>query len=629
MSDHVRLDKLNKEIEFTQASKKVNGIPGKKQTSINEKARIIADKSVKTAKNGALAIKEAGKDMVRTTSYQITDHTNDFYDSDPDFAENAAKQQVANTVYAARFAYRGRRSITNIPKKHKAKKNALNDFVKEEKQKFLDKNKCVSEEILQEKEAEFRKEGKKVVKDNKQAIYKENGIKAGIKPVQSSKRMIYNQSRKVINRIENKDLSGKIIGRSAKGVYYVARYHRAILRTIVTTLKFVKNVFAFGKAMVSSAVGLMVAVLTSLPFFLIFITIILVINMILSLTYTGRIVQFTDNEVYLEYRYQANVAPDEILAITQTLGWTSEDKEDYEALFALLLDGKDENWNISYDTMLDNIFNKYNPARYSWQDHKISVQRENIFGIDKTEFLNREDYLDLFPDYRNNPDTYGSDENVASMKNKVHQLLDENGQKYAGRFFYENFNQDPLNIEEIGANSATYKVGFRSFMNGAFHGGADIAAAEGTNAYAVTDGKVIATYNTATASGDICTNKDKRTIALCGLNHAGNQVVLQHEIIDKRSEEKSYLYIAYFHLQKGSVNVSVGDYVKAGDIIGKTGNTGMSFGGHLHFQSWIDAEDRYQLPATASGNAVIVSNENTIDPTMLCSIQFRNHIYGR
>ena len=55
----------------------------------------------------------------------------------------------------------------------------------------------------------------------------------------------------------------------------------------------------------------------------------------------------------------------------------------------------------------------------------------------------------------------------------------------------------------------------------------------------------------------------------------------------------------------------------------------MSFGGHLHLQSWINAQDGYQLPPAANGNAVIAVNENTIDATMLCSIKFRNYIYGR
>lgn len=610
MADFVRFEKLNKEVECTPASKEMN-------------VKDFLVKSAGIAKNASVALGKAGEQIVRNTSYQITDHTKDFYESDPEFAENVAKQRLAGSIYAGRFAYRGARSVGNIPKKHKAKKEYLKAYV--ENKKLAEKG-IVSEA----KEKEIVKDGKKYIKDNKKAIYQESGIKAGIKPVQSTKRMISNQSRKAINHVKSKDTSGKVIGTSAKGIYYVARYHRAFLKTLGTVIRFVKNAFSFALSLITSGIGLFTTIITSLPLFIIFLSVLLLLNFILSLTYTGRITQFTDNEVYLEYRYQANVAPDEILSITETLGWTSEDKEDYEALFALLLDGKDENWNITYDKMLDNIFNKYNPAKYSWEDRKIKVHRENVFGIDKTEYLTYEDYLDLFPEFKSKKDIYGSEKTIASMKKQAYQLLEESGQRYSGRFFDNvSFEHDPLNLKDINKNSATYKVGFRSFMDGAFHGGTDIAAPEGTDTYAVIDGKVIATYNTATASGDICTDKDKRNVALCGINHAGNQVVIQHEIIDKRTEKKAYLYIAYFHLQKGSVKVSVGDNVSAGDVIGKTGNTGMSFGGHLHFQSWIDVQNRYQLPASANGNAVIKANENIIDATMLCSIEFRNYIYGR
>lgn len=55
----------------------------------------------------------------------------------------------------------------------------------------------------------------------------------------------------------------------------------------------------------------------------------------------------------------------------------------------------------------------------------------------------------------------------------------------------------------------------------------------------------------------------------------GNYVKIRHT---------NGLYSRYAHLKKGSINVTVGDEVYASTIIGYIGNTGYSFGEHLHFE---------------------------------------------
>ncbi len=44
------------------------------------------------------------------------------------------------------------------------------------------------------------------------------------------------------------------------------------------------------------------------------------------------------------------------------------------------------------------------------------------------------------------------------------------------------------------------------------------------------------------------------------------------------------VYAALVHLQKGSVQVTVGQRVKKGEMIGRVGHSGNSFAPHLHFQ---------------------------------------------
>lgn len=98
--------------------------------------------------------------------------------------------------------------------------------------------------------------------------------------------------------------------------------------------------------------------------------------------------------------------------------------------------------------------------------------------------------------------------------------------------------------------------GYRDF-DSSFHKGIDLAAPEGTPYYAAADG----------------------TVVVAGWSDsAGNWIVIDHG---------GGLITKYMH--SSAIYVSVGDTVTKGQNIGAIGNTGNSFGAHLHFEVNINA----------------------------------------
>ncbi|MBO5460800.1 MAG: peptidoglycan DD-metalloendopeptidase family protein [Ruminococcus sp.] len=93
--------------------------------------------------------------------------------------------------------------------------------------------------------------------------------------------------------------------------------------------------------------------------------------------------------------------------------------------------------------------------------------------------------------------------------------------------------------------------GYRTFDN-SFHNGLDLAAAAGTPTYAAASGRVL---------------------YACWSDSAGNWVVIDHG---------NGFVTKYMH--HTALCVSAGEYVSQGQQIGTVGNTGYSFGAHLHFQ---------------------------------------------
>ena len=99
---------------------------------------------------------------------------------------------------------------------------------------------------------------------------------------------------------------------------------------------------------------------------------------------------------------------------------------------------------------------------------------------------------------------------------------------------------------------------FGAERSGHTHQGQDISAPEGTQVRAPRGGTV-------------------KTIAYQG-SGAGHYIV-----IDAAGERRDYVFM---HLQTGSIRVRQGQRVRTGKWIANVGNTGASFGAHLHFEIW-------------------------------------------
>ena len=99
---------------------------------------------------------------------------------------------------------------------------------------------------------------------------------------------------------------------------------------------------------------------------------------------------------------------------------------------------------------------------------------------------------------------------------------------------------------------------FGARRTGHAHQGQDLIAAEGTPVVAPRRGRVKQVGYQAKGAG-------------------------HYVIIDGARERLDY---AFFHLQAGSIRVRQGQKVRMGARIARVGNTGRSFGAHLHFEIW-------------------------------------------
>ncbi len=92
----------------------------------------------------------------------------------------------------------------------------------------------------------------------------------------------------------------------------------------------------------------------------------------------------------------------------------------------------------------------------------------------------------------------------------------------------------------------------------------DFLCKEGSRVHVAYDGEIV----------EVLDNKKENTLEKEDMNDAGNFILVKHENGE---------YSHYAHFRYNGILKKKGDKILQGDLLGFSGNTGFSYGPHLHF----------------------------------------------
>lgn len=244
-------------------------------------------------------------------------------------------------------------------------------------------------------------------------------------------------------------------------------------------------------------------------------------------------------------------------------------KEEYEAALAELEEQQEE-YDAQYEELesqreeLDELYESSEEAQRKLEEQMLELEQQNLAYIEERQQFET-DLSDILKSSYGN----SSDETLRQAA--------ELSANAALELLHDSIDQRIEDGEEISEDECLYNFTWPVPGNyyvssgvgerwGSYHNGMDIPGSKGTDVCATESGKVIRINTT-------CPH-DYGKSASCGCGGGyGNFIIIDHgnEFIS-----------LYGHLT--SVDVSVGDTITKGEVIGHMGSTGYSTGDHLHFE---------------------------------------------
>lgn len=634
----------------------------------------LIDKTVKVGmgafKSGKIIV-NTSKEIVQTTGEHaqsmIINYSPDIQDEHSDLSAGATKFFGGKALMTKRTASRLIRSGRNVYHRKKSgifaskASAAENRYQTSLKQYDRIKNTLTPQEMRQwNQRLNIQKNNIKRFQRKAENQAGKINLQKGFSMKRSVKNTVSNQTRRLISRIgAEDDLGSRTVSSAAMSAWSVNRYRKSAVGAIKKTVYVAKSIVSGVISFVASIPAILVAIVTSLPLMIIVIFTVSILAFFgANLEFSGRVLTFSENEVKLENAYQTALIPDEILAITQTLGWTTQNIEDYEVLISLAYD-QERGSRPTFEEMLENIFDKYNPAMnlsngspidydassgfIYYHNDEASIWNLGNSSVRQQDVTNQQ-WLDIYPEYRDGStekrDEMETQEYVNRMKEQCRSILEENGYNYVNAFLQIDSEPNLFTAYVIQPESASFSsaVGYRHITINdrevkSFHEGVDIPAVQNTPVYAAMDGLVVYADGSQTIEGEST-----------GLWGAGNSVIIRKDLFDAKGNP-CYLYVMTAHLEPDSVRVHQGDRVSAGTQIAGVGTTGISTGYHLHFQVWISTkkidemtESDYETVSPASytdsetGYAYGVDSDSYtifLDGLMFYDVGYRNALLDR